>query len=444
MCATLYLRYDSVLYYSKLSKQRQICACLQSAIEDRELCNDAFTVWIVLVSSLGQEDVENLVNATFAIIAQHWESFNSSVHERTYEMISLLLKTHNGMIREMVNSIPSMSSIPLLSKFETDLSKLKAQLDPKHQFQAFSQRCQDENSTVVVRALTELQIYLLEHQSFLHTSAVSEQPDPVIAQLVRSLLDACVRFSEGSSEVALSCAKCLGLIGCLDPTRIEALRDNHDILVLSNFEKGEETIDFVIFFIQEVLVKVFLSATNTRAQSFLGYVIQELLKFCTFNTSVTFRDGSSQSSGTYRRWVAIPESIRNTLTPFLTSQYVMSSSTVRDCVYPIYKSGITHSEWLRNFVFDLLRKGCGENAAEMFPVFRRAVRGQDISISSFLLAFVALNVVVGDSDQHGQHIANELFVVLSQVVPDNNQAIRDSVLACSQVCFAMGAWFNLT
>ncbi|MCJ1477208.1 serine/threonine-protein kinase M1 [Lambiella insularis] len=420
----------------------QICACLQSAIEDRELCNEAFSVWIVLVSSLGQEDVENLVSATFAIIAQHWDSFNAGVHERTYQMISLLLKTHNGMVREMVNSIPSLNSIPLLSKFETELSTLKAQLDPKHQFQAFSLRCQNENSTVVLRALAELEAYLLEFQSFLHTSAVSEQPDHVIAQLVRSLLDACVRFSEGSSDIALLCAKCLGLIGCLDPTRIEALKDSHDILVLSNFGKAEETIDFVIFFIQEVLVKAFLSATNTRAQSFLGYVIQELLKFCTFDTSVTFRDSSSQSSGTYRRWVAIPESIRNTLTPFLTSKYVLSSSTVPDFVYPIYKAGIGHSGWLRDFVFDLLRKGCGDNAAEMFPVFRRAVRGQDISIPSFLLPFVALNVVVGGSNQQSQDIVDELLVVLSQVVPDNNQAVRDSILACSQNIFDTLDYFS--
>ncbi|MCJ1394432.1 serine/threonine-protein kinase M1 [Xylographa bjoerkii] len=419
-----------------------ICACLQSAIEDRELCNEAFGVWIILVSTLGEEDVENLVNPTFAIIAQHWQSFNANIHERTHQMISLLLKTHSGMVREMINTIPSLDSIPLLSKFEAELSKLKAQSDPRHQFQAFSLRCQNENPTVVLRALTELEVYLTEFQSFLHLSAVSEQPDPVITQLVRSLLDTCVRLSGGSSPIALLCAKCLGLIGCLDPTRIEAARENQEILVLSNFGKANETIDFVIFFVQEVLVKAFLSATNTRAQSFLGYVIQELLKFCTFDTSVTFRDGSTQSSDTYRRWVAIPETVRNTLTPFLTSKYVLSSPGVPSCVYPLYKTGITHSQWLRDFVFDLLRKGCGANAAEMFPVFRRAVRGQDISIPSFLLPFVALNIAVGGTEEQRNDIASELLVVLSETVPENNQFLRDNMVSCSEVLDYFSRWVH--
>ena len=387
----------------------------------------------MLLTTLGEEDVESLVNPTFAIIAQHWDTFNAPVQERTYQMISLLLKTHPGMFREMVNTIPSVASIPLLSKFEAELGALKAQMDLKHQFQAFSIRCQHENSTVVLRALIELEVYLHDNQSYLHTSAASEQPDLVVSQLTRSLLDACVRFSEGSSTIAILCAKCLGSIGCLDPTKIEALRERQDILVLSNFDRADETMDFVIFFMQEILVKAFLSATNARSQSFLGFVIQELLKFCTFDTSVTFRDGGSQSSNTYHKWVAIPEPVRNTLTPFLTSQYVLAPAKLRDCVYPLFHSGIGHSQWLRDFVFDLLGNGCGDNPTQMFPLLRRAVRLQDISIPTFLLPFAALNIVVGGTEKQRKDIANELLIILSHAAIENNQSMRDIMILCSQV-----------
>jgi serine/threonine-protein kinase ATR len=71
----------------------------------------------------------------------------------------------------------------------------------------------------------------------------------------------------------------LGLIGCLDPNRIETIREKREILVPSNFERADETIDFVLYFLEEVLVK-FLSATNTKAQGFLAYAMQEFLKFC--------------------------------------------------------------------------------------------------------------------------------------------------------------------
>jgi serine/threonine-protein kinase ATR len=407
---------------------------LQSAVENTELCNEAFNVWIVLLTTLGEDDVENLINPTFAIIAEYWNSFNSTVQSRTHDMISLLVKTHASMVREMVIAIPALPNVPLLSKFENELSTLRAQEDPRHQFQAFTLRCLDENSIVVLRALNELEAYLMEHQSFLQNSAISEQPDPVISQLIRALLDACVRFSESSSAIAVLCARSLGLIGCLDPTRIEAIRESNDMLVLSNFEKAEETIDFVIFFFQEVLVKAFLSATNTRAQTFLGYVIQELLRFCAFDTSVTFRGGDAQLSSKYRRWIAIPEAIRNTLTPFLTSQYILTTpASLNDRSYPIYRHDISHPNWLRDFVFDLLRKGSGENAAKMFPVLRRAVRGQDISIPSFLLPFATLNIVVGGTDSERRDITLELLEVLCQPVPENNPKQRENMISCSQV-----------
>jgi serine/threonine-protein kinase ATR len=84
-------------------------------------------------------------------------------------------------------------------------------MDLRHQYQAFIRRCQNENITVVIQALTELIPFLNENQAFLHNSAVSEQPDPVIAQLTRSVLDVCVRFNESREDIAGLCAQCLGL-----------------------------------------------------------------------------------------------------------------------------------------------------------------------------------------------------------------------------------------
>lgn len=388
---------------------------------------------------MGNGEIEALVDPTFAVIAQHWNSFNATVQQRAYDMISTLLKTHAGMIREMVNTIPSLASIPLMAKFEQELGKIRAQMDPRHQFQAFSERCQNENATVVIRALAELEAYLQTHQSYLHDLAINEQPDPVVARLVRSLLDACVRFnelSESNSVIATLCAKCLGLIGCLDPTKIEAQRDIKEILVLFNFEKADETVDFIVFFIQEVLVKALLSATNTRAQGFLGYAIQKLLECCGFDPSLTIRARDSQSTANFQRWLAIPESTRNILTPFLTSKYVVRSvATAPRNLYPIYNVGVGHATWLRDFVFDLLWKGSGVNALMIFPICRRVVRGQDIAISNFLLPFVALNVILGPDVEQKDEIEKELLAVLSYSMPENNQSAKENLILCSQVSF---------
>lgn len=387
-----------------------------------------------MISTLGEDEIGVLVVPTFAIIAQYWQSFRLKLQEQTYDAISNLLKSHAGMIRESVKIIPSLASIPLMSKFEDELGKVKAQMDVKHQFQAFSERCQNENVTVVVRALIELEDYLTIHQRFLHEASMHEQPDSIVAQLIRSILDACVTFNKSHEDISLLCAKCIGLIGCLDPTRIEAVRDKKEMLMQSNFGEAEETKDFVVFFCREVLVKAFLSATNPRSQGFLAYAMQELLSFIQFDTSIMVRSRDLPFDANYYRWAVLPESVKNTLIPFLTSKYVVTAGVVqRPCKYPVYSRGIAHSQWLRIFVYDLLQKGTGENVERIFPVLARIIRFQDISISEFLLPFAALNVVVSGHESEKQQIARELLAVLNHTLPEGQPAVRDSMILCSHV-----------
>lgn len=387
-----------------------------------------------MISILGEEEVGPLVDPTFAIIAQHWELFNPETQVQAHDMISQLLKSHPGLIRETVNTIPSLASIPLMSKFEDELGKVKAQMDIKHQYQAFSQRCQNENATVVTRALLELQAYLENHQSFIHEAAVREQPDLVVSQLTRSVLDSCIQFNESHPTVSGLAAKCLGLIGCLDPTRIDASTEKKDILVLSNFSRAEETKDFIVFFIREVLVKVFLSTTNPRAQGFLAYAMQELLMFAEFDKSVV-RSRDTRFNANYQRWMELPESVRNTLTPFLTSKYIVTAAVQQPtCSYPLYKPTMTHSQWLRALTFDLLRSGVGENTKTLFSVLSRIVRFQDISIPTFLLPFAALNVIVGGTERQKLDIRAELNYILSHSMPEGDVAARENLRLCSQVC----------
>ena len=405
-------------------------------MEEPELCNDAFQVWILLLRNLEEEDVEPLVDPTFAIIAQFWDSFNLTVQEESYKIISYLLSEHSNLIREMVNTIPSLTSVPAMKKFEEELNRFRSQLGTKQHLQAFCQRCQDDNPDVVTRALVELETCLQSHQDFLHAIAISEQPDPIVAQLIRSILDACVRFSESNPKIAVLCAKCLGHIGCLDPTRIEVVREARNLLILSNFAKEDETVDFVLHLLKEILVPVFLAVTATRSQNFLGYAMQELLRFCHLDVSATARTRDLQPNDNYRRWVALPESTRNTLTPFLASRLVMKAAVpFAEETYPIFRRGQSHSLWLRTFVLNLLQKGHGNNATHMFKICQRVIGNQDISISVFLLPYVVLNVVMDGDDPIKLNIANEIQLVLSQELPDNNHAQRAAILSCSQVRF---------
>ena len=387
-----------------------------------------------MMSLLSEDDIATLVDPTFAIIVRYWDTFHPEIHKKAYHMVGLLLKSHSSMIRDIVHTLPSLANVPVMSKYEDELENLKDELDVKHHFQSFSQRCQSENATVVEIALIELAQYLEKHQYFVHETANSEQPDPIVSKLTRALLDTAVLFSMTNPDIAVLCARCLGMVGCLDPTRIEAAREKREILVLSNFTKDDEVRDFIIFFLREVLVKAFLSATNSRSQGFLAYVIQELLAIGDFEPSIRPKSRDAAIDANYRRWVTLPESVRTLLTPFLDSKYFVTAGVTQpQCIYPLFKLEMTHSQWLRAFTFDLLKRDAGESIIRsMFSILSRIIRFQDTSIATFLLPFAVLNIIVDGDDQGKQDIAYELLNVLAHPLSQHSAA-KDHIILCSQV-----------
>ncbi|KAL4877252.1 hypothetical protein BJY04DRAFT_230764 [Aspergillus karnatakaensis] len=415
----------------------QICACLRSALDIKELCNNAFTVWGVLVSSLHAEEVEPLLDQTLSIVIKHWDTFTEDTRNFAFEIVEHILGFHNDLLQEIFGTMPSLASIPVLSRFEDRINEVKDKMDVRSHFVAFSRRCSSENSTVVEQALTELVSYLSENEEFVHRSVLNEQPDPAVTHLVRSLLDCCVKFNTTSESITLLLARCLGHVGCLDPNRVDSIKEKKEILVLSNFEKMEETFDFVLFFLQHVLVDAFLSASNTRAQGFLAYAMQNLLRFCSLNSAVTQRSRGVQADEKYQRWLELPEAVRNTLTPFLTSKYTVTIGAINStCTYPFFSPAISHAEWLESFVQELLQSGNGDNAKSVFGVCSRIIKGQDISIASFLLPFAILNRVVGGTQSEKDDLQNELLSILAHPLPEPGSELqRESILSCSQSVF---------
>jgi serine/threonine-protein kinase ATR len=246
----------------------------------------------------------------------------------------------------------------------------------------------------------------------------------------------CIRFGDNNVELVALCTECLGLVGCIDPNRVEATRENKDIIVPSNFVSQTEVIDFCAHLLETVLVKAFHSAGNARAQGFIAYVMQELMKFCEFKEALVQRNQSTSSAKTYQRWLEIPESTRTTLTPFLNSLYNIKSNIDNSTyvqTYPIFDGRVNHATWLRCFVADLLRKGKGDNASLIFSVLARIVRGHDLSIPTFLLPFAALNVIVAGTEEEAAEVRKELLAVLNYPLYGGLNVLVDDVKYSSEV-----------
>lgn len=345
-----------------------------------------------------------------------------------------LFQHHGYQLREIFQTLPSLLSIPEMSRFETQINNFKGSMDMSERLVAFSVRCQSESLTVVEQALQELVPFLDEKNEILHRTLLNHQSNSGVAQLTRSLLDCCVKFQSESDTIAMSTARALGLIGCLDPNRVEITKEKKDIVVLSNFARAEETFDFTMFFLQNVLVDAFLSASNTRAQSFLAYGMQALMSASHITTEITTPSDELEKNEKHRRWLNLPEIVRNTVTPFLTSRYSITLGAAKtECSYPLFSPDMSYGKWLRTFVMDLLQKSYSSNVKMIFSVFARIIRDQDITIPAFILPFAVLNIAADGHEEHKREIREELVRVLSHPSPEGSTRVRENVLLCSEV-----------
>ncbi|KAI9640177.1 serine/threonine-protein kinase M1 [Ciborinia camelliae] len=423
----------------------QICACLQSALAQKELQASAFSAWTAMLRYLGDEDVEWMLESTFVIIIQHWESFDDLTQKAAEEILQYLFEKRPRLIRNKIVNLPSLSKFPQLIDIERKLNEIRRPTDVSNAFQIFSRRIRHETAGVVAQALSELKGLLQLQQSYLQASAVSEQPDAVVGKLVRSIMDACVKFNESHHDIAKLSGECIGLIGCLDPNRVEAVRDQREMVVLMNFHDPEETTDFVLFLLEEVIVKAFLSATDTTLQGFLSFVMQELLLKGGFADvcAPIMRGGEKDPDNLlYKKWESLPESVQATLTPFLTSMFSVLKMEVPITTYPIFRPDSTqpdrinkYNNWLKTFVLDLLQKPKNLNAELIFAPLCRAIRIKDLSVASFLLPYLILHVVAEGSDQERDNIGAELLGILKYESTSTSHIKQEELKLCSEAVF---------
>lgn len=387
-----------------------------------------------MIRNMDDEEVGTMLESTFSTVILRWESFDEATRKDAADLISHILKDKHGLVRDFIDVIPSLDHIPELASSEKELQKMRSDVSERQKYHIFSRRVRHENESVVTQALIELSKYLRKHQGFLQASALSEQPDIVVGELIRSVLDTCVNFSTSNPEIARLSAECIGLIGCLDSNRVEAARGRREIVVVSNFEEPGDTTDFALFILEEVLVKAFLSATNIRTQGYLQYAMQELLEKCDFK-EVCSKPRSEDTEEIYSKWLSLPEIVRQTLTPFLKSRYSLGDMTRAEIKYPVFRPDMKYIIWLRTFVLDLLMQPQNSNASLIFAPLCRVIRIDDISVANFLLPFVVLHVVVLGTDKQRDQIAQELLQILSHQAPPDSHFQSTNLKLCSEVSF---------
>ncbi|KAK3693605.1 hypothetical protein B0T22DRAFT_401698 [Podospora appendiculata] len=421
----------------------QISACLISALASDELRSAAFSCWEVMLTHMEEPDVEAQIENTFFIITQYWKWFDEASRRRVKAVITTLLDKYQHILSDFSNKLPSLSNIDELSDLAKKLDTLRSPLDTREAFGVFIQRLNHENPGVVEQTLVELVEFLGKHQDYLQVSAVSEQPDSIVTDLTRSLLDCSSKYNIWQPGIVRLCAQSIGLIGCLDSNRLETTREQRQFVVAFNFEDAGETTDFVIFLLENVLVKAFLSTTDTQFLGFLSYAMQELLDRADFRQACSTR-GGGLSEHVYRKWLGMSESSREVLTPFLSSAFGVIPLPELLTEYPIFRPGRPYSSWLRAFVSDLLRNGQNPFSQIVFEPLCRLIKVQDLTVAEFLLPYLILHVVVGqeNSSEYRDKITAELMGILQYQPPETASYVeREEIKLYYQAVFRIIDYF---
>jgi serine/threonine-protein kinase ATR len=385
-------------------------------------------------------DIELLLDTTFFIIKHYWSTFNDATQQSAESLLSYLLKNHTDVLKSKIDQLPSVGHLDRLSSIDAQLRDLRRPLENRESLALFALRLSHEHSGVVLQALEELSKYLKSNQDYIQASAFSAQPDFVVADILRSLLDCAAKYNGVQPEVTRLVTECLGLVGCIDPNRVESVREQRTFVALHNLSQSDESTDFVLFILEEVLVKSFLSATDIKLQGFLSYAMQELLERCDVRAACALeRSGMREGTAIYRKWLALSEPAREVLTPFLNSRYMLGPMAPIVIEYPIFRPGKLYGNWIKWFVLDLLRRGQNPLVEVSFEPLCRVIRVKDLSIAEFLLPYLFVHIVAGDKTTVAQRdtVVEELILILRHHPTDNTSFAEkeDMKLFCGVSCF---------
>ncbi|CAK7229924.1 serine/threonine-protein kinase M1 [Sporothrix bragantina] len=386
----------------------------------------AISCWAALVQNVGEDNVHTLIETTFSVVRKNWNQFGEWEKEKCQELFSWLLAKPGGHYRaciiDKIDVLPRLHIPELQKSVDNKLDKLREPLGGMQTIDLFAQRILHENLDVVRVALEDAREFLQSNQDFLQASMQGEKSDSAIAHFVRALLDCSAKYNTTEPELASDCLSCIGLIGCLDANRLGAVAKDPPLVVIYNFSTTEESLDFVIYMLQHVLTRAFLSATDSTSQGLIAYAVQTLLSKCGISNAVL-----SQGRGmkpTYEKWKALPELVQVVLSPLLVSKYHIALPGRVQTRYPIFRPGRTYEDWLRSLVVDLLAKPQNQFGEILYESLSRTARGKDLAVAEFLLPYMVVYIVTGacSSDQDREQITLELQHISQYQPPDEAPA----------------------
>ena len=409
-------------------------AILHSSVRLSSLVSEALRTWNIFITTLKPKDLGPHVGATSAALIHVWESLNEADQKTALHILDYLLNDSLDALGDYVNEVVDLSTIPDSDLIFSRFKKSRNAVPTEVRLRMLLDRVCSDNMTVVFEALKELKNVMLERgKRSLSELVKGDSFHPLVGEVFKALLIIACRPEENASHLRDLAFVCLGILGAVDPDRIDLSFDDTTMIVLNNFNDETESIEFVLHLVENVLVGVFRSTNDMKYQSHLAYALQELLKFCGFRRELLI-PGASVPNKVRARWNGLPKNVIQTISPLVGSKFKLSNYTVKDDLqHPIYHHQPSFGEWVQNWVVHLITCIKDPMANTIFDSFKLVVRIRDAGIAHQLLPHLVLNVLISGEDKEAERISEEITTVLKDQIDGFSLSPPDKRLSSAQV-----------
>ena len=443
---------DSIASYSPqvsvkdfISADLEIMASLQSSLGAVDLRQATLKTLLVFISTLRYSDIGPFVGQTTAALVAHWPEFGEDDRKVVCKIIEEIAG-NASQLAAYLDDIVGLDHIPDLRQASSKLVAARKQWKFPKALGKLLVRVRSKNTAIATASIRELRELLLREPVKLANLSKGDTFHPLLATALQSLL-ASVSPHSGDHEWTAFCDaayECLGIIGAVDPDRVNFSMDTPTMLLISNFADGEESVEFALHLIRDLLVDAFRATTDTKLQAYLAYAIQELLKFCGFSLKLLQGNGSGAVPlKTRNRWNNLPKDQHETLTPLLESRFTLYDGPSRQHVHPIYSHIATYREWIQIWTSVLIDRVLAlipearaiRDSQEIFGVFRGVLRNQDVAVAHHILPHLVLHVLLSGGQGPREEITMEINAVLRDQVSPNQAGSADRRSLSAQVVF---------
>ncbi|KAH7591519.1 Phosphatidylinositol 3- and 4-kinases family profile [Nakaseomyces glabratus] len=429
-----------------ISALAQLSICLQSGLEIPEVRYLSMRCWFLLIQRLNEEELTTVIDAPVAFILRKWPTFNKKLQLKALEVLTALIRTKNSLLMKMKPyisiSLLSNESIPILD-IDTNFSRQAARLrNTIDLVPIFVKNLQSNNKFVIEQNLDDIKFHLKRRQGeLLQYDKYGNLQLNAVPSLIGALLEVAHKYRTIDHEICKKCAKCISMVGVPDIRRIDLRGDRKEKWKVFDFNDYSKTTEFLIWLIDDILVPSFWQSENPNKQLFFALVMQESLKYCGLSSQSWDINEPDKFPEQLELWNKFNSISKTTLYPLLSSLYLAQSwKEYVPIKYPSLNFRDGYKTWIKNFTLDLLKTGTTED--HPLHVFSSLIREDDGSLSSFLLPYIAQDIIIkAQSGTEYESLMDNILIELQSVVTYEidglNHLQRDSLKMCYEAVFSI-------